>query len=294
MKWTIGLDLRREGHGALAFARWLRDQTRDPSSLQFQGVHVVEESTLLQALRREHLHDLEARIGAAATEVLKAAGLEDIVEGPHLLEGVDADAALVNEVQALKSDALIIGRKAEGKDQRWLRLGRVARRLLRSLPVPTVVVPPDLDVAGVGDGPVMIATDLEDDSAQAAEFARTFAESIGRSVLVAHIVPTFESGAAFVPAASMEQLYSQLGMEREKSLEAWKRRHGLADAPAVVASGDVVGRLVGIAREERVPLIVTGSRRLSTAERLFNASVGTTLASYSAVPVAIVPPPEIG
>lgn len=290
MKCLIGLDLRHEGEGALVFAKWLREQIRERDDLELVPVHVLEEATLLQALQREHMGDLEQRVHQASAEVLAAAGLTDTVAQTHLLAGVDADAALANEVQALRGDAIIIGRRAERNEQGWFRLGRVARRLLRVLPAPTVVVPPDLDMAEIGDGPVMVATDLEEDSAQAARFAKRFADAIGRKVLVAHIVSGVDAAYSFVPAATMEQLYSQLGMEREKSLESWKRKHGLADAPAVVASGDVVGRLLGIAREERVPLLVSGSRRLSTTERIFNASVGSTMASYSPLAVAVVPP----
>jgi nucleotide-binding universal stress UspA family protein len=94
-----------------------------------------------------------------------------------------------------------------------------------------------------------------------------------------------------VPAATVEQLYQQLGLEREKSLEAWKRDQGLSDCPSIVASGDVIGRIVAISREEKSPLVVCGSRKMSTVERLFNASVGSSLAAYCTCPVAIVAPP---
>jgi nucleotide-binding universal stress UspA family protein len=58
-----------------------------------------------------------------------------------------------------------------------------------------------------------------------------------------------------------------------------------------VASGDVIGRVVAISREEKSPLVVCGSRKMSTVERLFNASVGSSLAAYCTCPVAIVAPP---
>jgi nucleotide-binding universal stress UspA family protein len=290
MKWLVGLDLRPEGRGALGFVRWLRD--RGPGDDSFIGVHVLEEAPLLSALQKDQLVEVELAVRAKAGEELAQAGLTDVIEPPNVLEGIDADTALGEQSEAHGVDVLLLGRRATSQDARWNRLGRVARRLIRNLPVPMVVVPPDVRADAIGPGPILLASDLGPDSAGAARFAANMGQRLGRQVAVMHILPTFETGASYVPAATVEQLYHQLGMEREKSLEAWKKQHGLQDSPSIVASGDVIGRVVAISREEKAPLVVCGSRRMSTVERIFNASVGSALAAYCTCPVAIVPPSD--
>jgi nucleotide-binding universal stress UspA family protein len=156
--------------------------------------------------------------------------------------------------------------------------------------VPVLVVPPDLEVARVGGGPVILATDLRDDSLAAARFAKRFADTYGCDLVSMHVVPGSDAAAMFVPAATIQQLYEQLGLDRHKDLEGWNRDAGLGEIPSIVAAGDVLARVIGVADKERAPLVVTGSRRQSTVARVFTASMGTTLAGYANCAVAVVPP----
>lgn len=292
MKWTIGIDLRPSGRGALAFARWLQDAA-PAENLRFDAVHVLEESFLLQQLRHTHLADLEARLMTRSREELEHASLLDTVQ-PRLLEGVRAETSLVSQVEEGQADALLVGRRLGSQEEGLVRLGRVARRLLRVLPAPTVVVPGDLRIRDFGPGPVLLATDLSEHSAGAARFAKRIAGLMGRAIVVAHVVPQFDSGAMFVPSATIEQLYQQVGLEQGQKLEQWIQVHGLEGSATAIASGDVVSRLMGITAQEGAPLVVCGSRRLSTTERIFNGSVGSTLAAFGESPVAVVPSDFMG
>lgn len=287
-KWTIGMDLRASGRGALAFARWLRENTRAPREVVFDAVHVAEESFLLRELKHTHLADLEARLLARAGEELELAGLEDAAV-PRVVESTHAEKSLQHEAETSGAEALLIGRRVGAHQESFVRLGRIARRIVRASPVATVVVPGDLGVADFGAGPILLATDLSESSTGAARFALRTAELCGRELLVVHIVPQFDQGDMFVPAATLEQLYHQLGLEHGRALEEWIAAHGLRDAKTALATGDVLSRVLGIAEQEACPLVVCGSRRLSVAERIFNASVGSSLAAYGKLPVAIVP-----
>lgn len=289
MKWSIGLDLRPTGRGALAFVRWLRAHLNAPEQHVFAAVHAVEEASLLQSLRFEHMHDLELRVQAAAEQELVLAGLSDTVEGPHIVADSTAEQVLTEECDTLGAQAIVIGRRASTNAHEIVRLGRVARRLLRVLPAPTIVVPGDLQPEQFGDGPIMLATDLEPSSAGAARFALELSRQLGRGIVVAHVIPHFDTAAMLVPAATIEQLYSQLGLAQSKSLDGWMRTNGLGDAASAITTGDVIGRLLGIAERERCPILVSGSRKLSLAERLFNASIGATLAGHAKCAVAVVP-----
>lgn len=286
MKWVIGVDLRPSGSGALQFARWLAaSAAREPTELS--AVHVLEESYLLQVLRREHLQDVESRALAATRDALARAGLSEVTG--TVVRGIVADERLASEVRNVGGDALLIGRQGRTDEPSVVRLGRVARRLVRRLPVPIVVAPPDLEADRVGHGPIILASDIGPDSVAAASFAQRLARERGRRVVVAHIVPRRPDADALIPAVTVEQLYQQMGLDREHDLHGWMLEHGLGEAPAVVAYGNVVERLVGIAQEERAPIVVCGSRGLGTVERLFTSSVATDLSCNAGCAVAVVP-----
>jgi nucleotide-binding universal stress UspA family protein len=270
----------------VSFASWLR---RAGAEHEVIGVHVLEEEFLLDVLRREHLEAVEKEVKFRASKVLENTGLQFGDDSVKL--GSSAPFILSQEAHRLGADALILGRQARTDDQRWIRLGKVARKLVRELPCPLVIVPPEFE--RMPPGPVMLATDLGPESESAADFARRVAQSTRRPLTVAHVVSSYDDGGAFIPAATLQQFYNQLGLERERDLEGWANAQGLGDAPRAVGIGDPVTRLIGMAAQESAALIVVGSRRLSTVERVFSASVGTDLARHASCPVAIVPPPEL-
>ena len=47
---------------------------------------------------------------------------------------------------------------------------------------------------------------------------------------------------------------------------------------------------MAFAEEQRSPLLVAGSRRLSGLERVLHGSLGSELAATAPLPVAVVPP----
>jgi len=287
MKWLIGLDLRPGGSGALAFAKGLRDQVNDRESHDVTCVHVVEASTLL---RHESVVEMEDEITAHARREMEAAGVRPEERNPRIVFGLPADTGLVEVAQDIGADAIIVGRRAGAYESRVVRLGRVARRLLRKLPVPTVIVPPDVRANGLGRGPIMLATDLTDHSAGAAAFAREMSRILDRPIVAIHIVPDSAAELSFLPAATLEQLYGQLGMQEGQNIETWLLHQGLTNASTALATGDVVDRILTIAEQEKPPLIVCGSRLLSTPARIFGSSVGSDLAAHARVAVAVVPP----
>ena len=280
MKWVIGLDLRPRGSGALQFARWMAERA---ASVELEGVHVLEDSKLLQLLRRDH-GDIEAVANRRVRETAEQAGLADL--STRVVRSSSIDGRLVEEVQGMRADGLIVGRQGRADETALVRLGRVSRRLLRQLPVPIVMAPPELE--HVGEGPVLLATDLQPASSAAARFAKRVAGVLDRPILVAHIVHSGTDTSDLVPAVTVEQFYRQMGLDREHDLHGWMREHALVDVPAVVGEGDVISRLLGIASEERAPLIVCGSRRLGAAERLFTSSVATELTRHAPCAVAVV------
>jgi nucleotide-binding universal stress UspA family protein len=153
-----------------------------------------------------------------------------------------------------------------------------------------VVVPPDLKESSVGDGPVLLAASIGADATGAAAFAKQIAHDLGRPLSVVHVVPGDDYLAAeMVPAGVAGDFFRELRQDHERNLVAWMHAHGLTGVPHMVSEGSVVDRLADVAREERAPLVVVGSRGLGLGMRLFSSSVATDLAAASEVPVAVVP-----
>jgi nucleotide-binding universal stress UspA family protein len=190
------------------------------------------------------------------------------------------------------AEGLVVGRQAPREGHHLLRLGRVARRLLRTLAGPVVVVPPDWDPASVSaDGPVICASNVGDGAVAAARFAAELAHRLGRPLIIAYTVPIPEDyGANYIPAATRQKIAVESHAAGERELREWIADLGLTDATPVVREGHVTEQVLRLARESHAALVVTGSRRLSTLERLLITSVGSELSATSPVPVVVVPP----
>lgn len=292
MEWVVGMDLSDRGQGALGYARWLHGVLPGDRD-RFVGVHVLEEAELRQLLRYHHLDEVEKRAADASERVIQAAGAEQALAERRVIHGRSAEHALESLARRPEVHGLIIGRQARRGERRVVRLGRVARRLLRSLPAPVVVVPPDLKPEDVGDGPVLLAAGTDADAVGATELAKQIAADLGRPLAVAHVVPGDDYLAAeMVPSGVAGEFFRELREDHERNLAVWMRAHGLGGVPQHVMEGSVVDRLAEIARNERSPLIVCGSRGLGLGMRLFSSSVATDLAAACEVPVAVVPNPD--
>jgi nucleotide-binding universal stress UspA family protein len=291
MKWIVGLDLRRLSQGAIKFAAWLsRTSTAEPGE-HLVGIHVLEEAHLRAALRYHHLQELIDGACESAEQVVARVGAEDRVQEIHIVQGGTAERSLEAARIYHHADAIIIGRYAKREGRSLLRLGRVARRILRRLAMPVVVVPPDHDPAKDHHGPVIASVNLSDETDDAVAFAASMAERLGRPLLLAHVVSRPEDyGAHYIPRASLEKLTVEHQQEGESALDEWATAHGYEDAERVVRQGGVVDVLVDLAAERNACLLVAGSRLLSTLERVLLTSVGSELAATSSCPVAIAPP----
>jgi len=169
-----------------------------------------------------------------------------------------------------------------------VRLGRVARRLVRSLPTPVVVVPPDLEDTEVGRGPVVVAVDLTESCSEAVRWAAALATEMRRGLVLLHAIHAPDRGP-YVPADLWDHALASV-RNVDSAFEAWAHHHGVGEAPRVTVEGPPIQVLPEAAREHDACVLVTGSRRLGGAARLFMSSLGTELAATAGVAVAIVPP----
>jgi nucleotide-binding universal stress UspA family protein len=291
MRWIVGLDLRPLCTGALRFAKWLASASHAPGGERCTGIHVLEEQHLLAVLRYHHLPEVLERARASAEAILLAEQCGKVISGVEVLQGASVPEVLEAARLKLGADGTIIGRAAGVAGTGVVRLGRSARRVLRAAAAPVIVVPPDLGPSGPGNGPVLALTDLQPGSVAACEFAAAFAGALGRPWALLHVAPIPEEFApASLPVVSLEGMRSDFLTEGKKGLAAWIAAHGLRPDASEVLQGPILDCALASARAKATPLLVAGSRRLSTLERTLVPSVSSELAGSAPVPVAVVPP----
>lgn len=284
-RWIVGLDLGARAHGALAFAGWMQRAASPAERPAIAGVHVIEgwAARALPIAREEYVQKARSIAARHAGEVGCALADVAVIEAERVEDGL-ADAAR-------GAATLVIGRAAGRASEALVRLGRVARRVLRRLPTPVVVVPPDLDAATLG-GPVVVGVDLGEDGGRALDFAVRIARAHGRPLVLAH------AGAPrhidLIDELDPRWLAAReaLRADTARAFDGWAEARGLGGLRRTIEHGSPPEALAKIAAREQAALVVVGSRRLSALERVFTTSTASALAGLCACPVAVVPPAD--
>lgn len=291
MKWIVGLDLERRSTGALQLVKWLARECRAADGERFIGVHVLEEEHLELVLRYHHLDQILASARAAAEEGLRHEGVHGLVREVEVLQGLDAADSLREAIASHGADALLVGRAAPGSaGVRIVRLGRVARRLLRRSTTPVAVVPPDVRADALGDGPLVALTRLDARSARTAAFATALAGRLGRPLALVYVIPpTVEQAAPYFPAEIGEQIAAEQRASGERALAAWIASSGISPQLTAVLQGNPVDASLSFAELHRSPLLVVGARPLRGVATVLASGTASVLASVARVPVVVVP-----
>lgn len=283
MRVVLGMDLRSGSTGVLRLARWLVDAGACTPE-EMLAIHVIEADHLLSSVRPFGPGTLPDRLVPLVRGELDDAGLQVRAE---VVEAANAEQALTDVIARHRSDLVVIGRR--GTPSSFVRLGRVARRLLRRLPTAVAVVPAELKQTGIGPGPVLVATDLSPTSVPAVAFAREIAAATNTGLGTVHIVPTTDSPHTAYLRAGLEPLPEKELIEaRRKRFAAWREEHGLADAEAILERGELVESLLNTAKHSGAPLVVCGSRHLPVRKRVFVSSVASTLSGLADCAVVTV------
>jgi nucleotide-binding universal stress UspA family protein len=294
MRWVVGLDLRPHSHGAINFASWLRANDKHPDQLRIDGLHVVEARLFNLPHGKSHAEVVgdalkAARVAVSVRGASDAFSSIDVVESIPLLEGGgDVVDVLTTAAKLATTDAIILGRRAAGQDGALIRLGKVARKLLRRLPAPTFVVPPDLELQHIGPGPIVCAVELDERGAAVAHFGERLAKRLGRSARLVHVIDNGDPiGLQYLPEGTWDDLHVRQRDDAQNQIVRWRDAAGLT-AYTLLAQGQTVPRLISAARELDACMILCGSRQLSLAERMWISSVGSSLAAAAHLPVGVL------
>ena len=281
MKWILGLDLGPDSEGAVRTAAWLSAKTQPPARQRIVGVHVVPATPRVD-VRDDEVDAVVAKAEDAARGSVRAGGAERAVDRVDVVFGATPHDQLAAACTYHHANGILIGRHGPTDEEAFVRLGRVARRLIRELPAAVMVVPPDYTPPEAA-GPVVVATDLTDDSIAAARFGASLAADLKTDLLLAHVLRGSEY--AFNGTQAQEP--------DSDAFASWIEANDLEGARTITQRGDVVNRMLSIGHREQASVLVCGSRHLSPMQRVFQASTGTDLARFATRPVLIVPPKAI-
>ncbi len=274
MKWMVAVDLGDSCEGALGWARWLR--TSDPEA-ELLVVHAVDIASLAPPRAQTVMRHVEKFVQTRLPEVEM-----------RVLEERPPEDALAHAMSVHAADALVIGRRASRDGDAIVRLGAVARRLLRRLPAPVLVCPPDLVGAEVPTGPVLVCLDAQGSDASTLAFGRALADATGLPLQAITVVPPlFPTGVTYEPTPAHA---AGAGEPPEAPVQAWLAEQPGDPVELLVATGRVIPAVLRASEEVGASVLVCGSRLLSARERIVNTSVGTALAAMARIPVAVVPP----
>ncbi len=286
MRWMVGLDIRNTSRGAVALARGFHERSSEHA---FIGAHAIEEH--VQAIIAAQDSDVAAELPRYVDELLQPLRHDAAFAEIGAIPATSAEDGLEAAAVERKCDGFIIGRHGPAQGGALVRLGRVARRMLRTLSKPVVVVPPDLSDGDFGDGPLLLATDLrEGDSGGAARLAKRLSETLDLDLLVTTVAAPPSEAARYMPADAWETLSGAKPAATKADLDAWVAAHELGDVRTSVVEGPISTKILEVARVSGASMIVVGSRRLSTVDRIFVSSMGSHLSAHAPIPVAVVPP----
>ena len=286
--WIVGIDLHHRSDGAARFAVWLAGHSA--AAPTFVGVHAAPDAALADLELFEGRGRVLERLRTEAELALTHAGTREAFAAVEVVEAEHAGDGLARARADRAAEGLIVGRKASREGADLVRLGGVARRLLQRLVAPTIVVPPDLDPAQLGAGPVVIAVTPAEASLGAVRFGVALAASISRPVVFVRAISIPDEYAQiFWSGDAMSEFKERRVKTAETQTAAWLKAQG-QEGPLRVRFGDEVEEILATAAELGAPLLVCGSRLLNRLERLVAMSVSSELAARAPVPVLVVPP----
>lgn len=181
---------------------------------------------------------------------------------------------------------------------RSMLIGSVARDVLRTSPLPVLLVPgwapgkPPKVPPPPFTKTILAATDFSDDSELAVQAALALAKDLRCLLRVAHVLPLAAQAAPFplgaeVSVAAFEAM-EEAASEELAEAAARGRRHQVGIVPSLQV-GHPATAILAEAKATGASLIVLGSHGKSAARRFFLGSVAQAVAESSDRPVLVVP-----
>jgi len=224
----------------------------------------------------EQMQRVEERLGDLQHETI-------VTRGRDVWSGVQAS------LKQLGSDLIVLGTHGR-TGLRKLLMGSVAERVLRSSAVPVMTVGPAVACELASDGKfrrVLLATNFTPGSAEAACYARAFAEQDEAELVLVHACKKVRQGGFDKRSdPSVAEVLHRLH-EAIPGTDTLRRR-----PEALVEFGEAGARIVEVAKQKKADLIVMGIRNAGSVLAATHLDVGTAhnVVAQAPCPVLTVRP----
>ncbi len=264
--WIVGLSQDDSSRGALIFAAWLADQAAEGARPEFTVVEVLDEALLMDRLRFEDRDELIAEHRRRSDALLTELEVADSLGRAHISVGWKVEDELKRRLDEFEDGGLLVGRRAGTEGLHLVKLGKLARHMVRNPPAPMLVVPPDLKAEDIGPGPVVVLVDGRQDEDRACPAALEMGQALGRPVRLVRSEETQTADGQQTATGST------------------------ADCQVMTAPDSSADTLLEAADRAEAVVVVTVSHRLGLGERILEGDLGSRLAAQAARPVLVLGP----
>jgi nucleotide-binding universal stress UspA family protein len=260
------------------------------------------EVTVLRAFASTQAADL-APLEVALNQSCARLREKGLQAKPELLLGSPAEK-IVEYAETFKPDLIVVGAKGL-RATFGILLGGVAQQVVEYACCPVLVVRAPYH----GLHTILLVTDGSPSSQQAMHFLGSFPLPGETKVEVMHVLPPPPINLVLENTSfgTMQVTTPELVMEAETAVREKEERDGQALLDAVVNSlqnlglaassvlkrGDAASEIIEYVKEQKIDLIVTGSRGLSQIRSWLMGSVSRKLVHYSGCSVLVVRSQEI-
>jgi nucleotide-binding universal stress UspA family protein len=238
------------------------------------------------------VEEAEAYLGSIARRLA-----EQGVRASTVVRYGRAAAELLDHLRAGGADCIAMATHGRTGIRRWV-LGSVAETVLRSAPVPVLLLQAKAPVAGPAPSAaaapppslqhILCPVDFSKNAADAMQYAGALAQRFGAALTILHAVyDPLDITCSHIPHPPMEQLREELVHQAEHALQGVVRRTlgSLPRVAAIVVAGPPFRQIVQYAREHAVDLIVMGTQGRSGLDHLIMGSTAERVERHAPCPV---------
>lgn len=209
----------------------------------------------------------------------------------QLIEGKAPEEALVDYAQSAGANLIVLGTHGRRGLPR-LVLGSVAERVVRTAPLPVLVVPPGakLDTAAQAYSRILSPIDFSAASHAALQHAAQLAQQHAAKLYALHVVEAVVYPTFYTPHTPGPTNSGALTLTRQaaEQLEAWLRRlPANIQYEVLIGEGEAQRVIIDDAKHHAIDLIVMATAGLSGMRRVLLGSVTERVVRQAPCPVLV-------
>jgi nucleotide-binding universal stress UspA family protein len=190
-------------------------------------------------------------------------------------------------------DIVVMGTHGRTGLERFL-IGSVTEKVLRTVDVPVIAVPPDADEAEPGKGEysdILLPTDSSEGAEVAVDWGISLAKIYDSTVHTVYSVDT----SRFVSVADTADIYESLEKTGEEALEAVREQASSVGVSVAgsIGTGPAAQMILTYSDDHDIDMIVMGTHGRSGVNRYLIGSVTESVLRSADVPVCCVPMEEL-